>query len=251
MYEDIVSEIDLTPYGLSDNQSTLYQIWLQMGTRAVTPLARQAGIHRVLAYNTLQELCKMWLCACMTVGNTGYYSMIEPKMLRNKLQEKVQIFDMILPSLEWLIKHSGDGFKVHSYQWLEWMKTLYDHLIHSTTDFKSFLWADHIDPIFRTYLYEVYLPKRVAKWIKSRAIVSMTEYNAEFANQEKVPLTEVVVVTDPMFDLSSEIVLFDHEKILIACLSSTEMSWLLIQSKNLHTTREQIFDLLRRTYKAK
>lgn len=248
MYENAFSTIDLTPYGLSENQSMLYQTWLQMGTRAVTPLARQSGMHRVLTYNTLQELCKMWLCTCMTLGNTGYYSMLEPKMLRNKLQEKVQVFDMLLPSLEWLIKYSGDGFKVQTYQWLEWMKTLYDHLVHSTTNFKSFLWADHIDPVFRAYLYDIYLPKRLAKWIKSSAIVSKTEHNANFADQEKVPLTAVVMIDDPLFDLSSEIVLFDNEKILVASLSSTEMSWLLIQSKNLYTTLEQIFDLLWRTH---
>jgi hypothetical protein len=95
----------------------------------------------------------------------------------------------------------------------------------------------------------VYLPKRLAKGLWSRALVSQTDHNAYFANPEVVPQTEVVIIPDPLFDLSSEIILFDETKILIACMSATEMSGLLIQSKNLYVSLEQIFELLWRLYK--
>jgi hypothetical protein len=147
------------------------------------------------------------------------------------------------------VKQSGDGFKVQSYQGVEAMKSLYDLVPQSKTNLKAFLGADHIDPAFRTYLYEVYLPKRLAKGLWSRAIVSKTDHNEYFANSEKVPQTEVLIIPDPLFDLSSEIILFDETKILIACMSPTEMSGLLIESGNLYSTLEQIFELLWRVYK--
>jgi len=244
------SIIDLTNYGLTENQSVIYQIWLQMGTRSVTALARFAGVQRVLCYNILQELCKLGLCSVVTIGHTGYYSMMEPKILWEKLQEKLSLFWTVLPSLELLVKQWWEGFKVQTYQWMESMKSLYDLVPYSKTNLKAFLWADHIDPWFRQYLYDIYLPKRLAKWLWSRAIVSQTDHNAYFANSEIVPQTEVLIVPDPLFDLSSEIILFDETKILIACMSSTEMSWLLIQSANLYTTLEQLFELLWRMYSA-
>ncbi|MEY3197705.1 MAG: hypothetical protein RL023_350, partial [Candidatus Parcubacteria bacterium] len=82
----------LTKYGLTENQGFLYQIGLQYGTRSVSALARVAGIKRVLCYNVLQELCNQGLCSCITVANTGYYSMMEPRILGEKLQEKVSLF---------------------------------------------------------------------------------------------------------------------------------------------------------------
>lgn len=248
MFEMNEKTFDLKGFWLTENQSLLYQIWLQMGTRSVTALARQAQMHRVLCYNILQELCKMGLCSSMTLWNTGYYAMVEPKVFREKLANKVDMFTLLLPWLESLIKQGGDGFKVQSYSWFDGMKTLYDHLIHSTTDLKAFLWADHIDPVFRDYLYEVYLPKRIAKWIHNKALVSATDHNSEFADTEKVPLTQVVIIPDPLFDMSTEIVLFDETKILIACLSPTEMSGMLVQSKNLYHTLDNIFELLWRLH---
>jgi hypothetical protein len=128
------------------------------------------------------------------------------------------------------------------------MKSLYDFLPQSKTDLKAFLGADHIEPAFREYLYNVYLPKRLAKGIWSRAIVSQTDHNQYFANPEHVPQTETIIVPDKLFDLSSELILFDNNKIIIACMSSEEMSGLLIESRNFYVTLEQIFELVWRIY---
>lgn len=240
--------IDLRAYGLTENQSRVYQCGLQIGTRSVSILARSAGIKRVLCYNILQELCQQGLCSCVTIGNTGYYTMVAPRILGEKLKEKVTLFSNILPSLELLVQQHGEWFKVQTYQWVEWMKTLYDYLLLSKTNFKAFLWADHIDEEFRRYLYDVFLPKRLEKWLSSRTIVSKTDHNEYFADKKNVPLTEVVIIPDSTFDLNSEIVLFDDSKILVACVSSTEMSGLLIQSKNFHDTLDHLFELLRRMF---
>jgi len=244
-----MKEHDLTLYWLTQNQSLVYQKWLQYGTRQVTALARFCGMHRVLAYNTLQELSKMGLCSCIDKVWTGYYTMVKPTILQEKLKEKVQLFEGILPSLQSMIKQSGWGFQVQSFSWVEWLKTLYDFIPHSKTDLKAFLGADHIESSFRDYLYNVYLPKRLAKWIHSRAIVSKTDHNEYFANQVNVPLTDTVVIPDGAFDLNCEIILFDGDKILIASMSETEMSGILIHSANLFYSLEQIFELLRRIFK--
>lgn len=249
MKEKQENYLDLTRYGLTENQSYLYQIGLQYGTRSVSVLARFSGFKRVLCYNILQELCNQGLCSCVTIGNTGYYTMMEPRILGEKLQEKVSLFGSLLPSLESLVKQGGKEFKVQTYQGIEAMKSLYDLVPQSKTNLKAFLGADHIDPTFRTYLYDVYLPKRLAKGLSSRGIVSQTDHNQYFANTVPDPQYEVVIIPDPLFDLSSEIILFDETKILIACMSPSEMSGLLIQSKDLYITLEQIFELLWRVYK--
>jgi predicted transcriptional regulator len=140
-----MQEYDLTPYGLTQNQSLVYQKWLQYGTRQVTTLARFCGLHRVLTYNTLQELCKMGLATCVMKWWTGLYTMIDPSILGEKLKEKIQSFGSILPSLQSMIKQQWWSFQVQSFVWMEWLKTLYDFVTHSKTHLKAFLWADHID----------------------------------------------------------------------------------------------------------
>lgn len=241
--------LDLTEFGLTPNQSLLYQKWLQHGTRQVTALARFTGMHRVLAYNTLQELCKMGLATCVERGWTGYYSMVDPTAMQEKLQDKLKNFTFILPSLQQIVKQWWWSFHTQLFIWIEWLKTLYDLVPASKTNLKAFLGADHIEPELRDYLYKVYLPKRLSRGLWSRSIVSQTDHNKEFADAEAVPQTDVLIIPDPLFDMSSEIILFDEDKILIASMSETEMSGILIQSKNLYSTLENVFDLIWRLYK--
>lgn len=244
-----MEQYDLTAYGLTSNQSLIYQKWLQYWTRQVTALARFCGLHRVLTYNTLQELSRMGLCTCIERWWTGYYTMVDPSILQEKLKEKVQTFWSLLPSLQQMIKQSGASFHVQSFVWMEWLKTLYNYVSHSKTNLKGFLGTDHISPEFREYLYSVYLPKRISNGIRLRAIISQTDHNQHFADTKIVPQTETLIIPDNLFDLNSEIILFEEDKILITSMSETEMSGLLIQSKNLFFSLEQIFELLWRIYK--
>lgn len=241
--------IDLTPYGLTKNQSHLYQVWLQVGMRSVSALARHTGMHRVLCYSTLKELCSQWICTHMDIWKTWYYTMVPPYILQEKLQNKVTSFSTIIPLLQTPSLHISWAFVAQEYKWIEALKSLYDLVPNSSTDLKLFLWADHIEAEFREYLYNVYLPKRIAKGLHAKAIVPSTAANRRYANTKTVAQTEVLLIPDELFNLNSEIILFDTSKILIACMSPTEMSWLLIQSKNLYSSLEHIFDLLRRSHR--
>jgi len=240
--------IDLSLFWLTDNQSKLYQIWLQYGSRSVSFLASKVWFHRVLAYNTLQELVRVGYCTCITKWNTGYYSMVDPHFIKEKIQQKLVSFDSILPQLQALHSESKWSFKVKLFQGREWIKALYDEVTYSQTNLKAFLWADHIDPEVERYLYDVYLPKRVNAGIHSSAIVSDTDANRYFADSRNVPQTETLIIPVKTFDMDCEVILFDHTKILIATLSTDEMSWLLIESKNLHKSLDNIFDLLWSVY---
>lgn len=243
--------IDLSSFWLTDNQSKLYQIWLQYGSRTVSFLASKLWFHRVLTYNTLQELLRLGYCTSITKGNTGYYSMVDPQFIKEKIEQKLASFDSILPQLQALHAESQGAFTIKLFQGREWIKALYDEVTHSHTNLKAFLGADHIDPEVEKYLYDVYLPKRLSAGIHSQAIVSDTDANRYFADSNNVPQTETLIIPVTTFDLDCEIILFDKKKILVATLSTDEMSWLLIESKNLYKSLENIFDLLWSVYALK
>jgi len=171
--------------------------------------------------------------------------MQDPNILHQQLLEKADAFGNLLPSLQATLLQSSGSFRVQVFQGLDGMKTLYSHLLCSSTDFKAFLGADHIEPHFREYLYTVYLPKRIERKIKSKTLISQTNENMRFADKKYVPLTETRMISSSIFNPLNEIILFDTNKIVFASLSPSEMSGILIESQNTYTTLEQIFDLLR------
>lgn len=234
--------LDLTTYWLTENQSLVYQKWLQIWVTTVTKLSRATKMNRVLVYNTLQELLKKWLTTCVMKGNVGWYTMVSPDFLKEKLLQKVNSFEALIPQLKSTINTQWGGMSVQFFQWREWIKALYNEISESTTDLKAFLWIDHMDDELREHLYTVYLPKRLGNGITSHTIVSKTDMNEYFSNPENVPNTEVRLIDDVWFDLDCEIILFNENKISLATLWSDEIGWLLITSSKLYDSLENLFD---------
>lgn len=238
----------LETFWLTTNESIVYQSWLQVGTRPVSAIARQAWLHRVVTYDTLKQLCKKWLCTCITKGKTWRYTMQAPETLKTILQEKMQHFDTILPQLQAMMHMQWGGFSVQLFQWFTWLQRLYDLIAHSSTQLKAFLGAEHIDPTFRDYLYDTYLPVRIKNWIHVKGICSHTSHDKTFANKDIVPQTEVIMIDHTLFNLACEIVLFDNNKISLWALASHEMSGVLIESEGLFKSLESIHNLIRHTH---
>ena len=241
--------IHLNKFWLTEQQSLLYQIWLQLWPAPVSRIARTAGIHRVTAYNTLKELIRKGFASTTKKWNTSYYQMVHPSAIYQKLEQTRDEFGVLQPFLESLISENNKNFNVQTFQWFEWICTLYMQLISSTTPLKAFLWVDHMDEEIKQWLYDIYLPKRLAQKNTNQVIVSKTDENLYFADSNNVPLTEVCVIQDKLFDLDCEIVLFDEDKILIATLETNNLSGILIESTALHSSLNNIHSLLWRILK--
>ncbi len=240
---------DLSSFWLTPQQSLLYQLGLQLWPSPVSRLARHAALHRVSTYNTLKELCKHGYAAFSTIWNTAHYTMIHPSIIQNKLAEKMTLFQSIQPILESLISNRSNWLTANVYQWFEGICSLYNLRLQLGWHTKAFLGVDHIDPSIKKRLYETYLPQRIAKNISSQTIVSHSDANLYFADPKNVPQTEVLVIPDRLYDIQCEIILVADRHIMIASLSSDELSGIHIESKYLYDSIVAIFDLIWRLHK--
>lgn len=236
--------IDLQTYWFSKNESLIYQAWLELWTRTVSALARKTWLHRVVAYDTLQSLCKRGFASHIKKWKTWWYTMNPPSFIHETLLQKAKWFEYILPALENSRNTSWSWFDVQLFQWFDGLKALYDIIASSNTDLKIFLGAAHIDTAFREYLYNTYLPKRVRNWIHWYGICSHTSEDLKFANKQIVQQTDVITIDADIFELSCEIILFNGNMISLWSLWTWEMSWVLITSAWLHKSLTSIHDLI-------
>jgi sugar-specific transcriptional regulator TrmB len=234
--------VDMKRFGLSNNQAVVYQVWLQLWSFTVTKVSRESGISRVLAYNTLQELIKKGYASCVMKWNTGWYVMARPEVISQSLHHDAGEFDMLLPEFNALINKVEWGFNVLHFQWANGIKSLYYEISQSETDLMAYVGVEHIEENIKKFLYNEYLPVRLARWIHSRSICAASERNQVFGDTEVVPQTEIRYITDPGYHMDCEIVLFDHNKIAIASMAPEEMSWILITSKRLHDSFAKLFE---------
>jgi hypothetical protein len=147
-----------------------------------------------------------------------------------------------LPGLNAMVQYSSHDFRVEVFEWIEWVKRLYLKVLDSSTDLRSWTGTDHMDPELREWLYDVYVPQRVEKWLRSSIISTDTQLNKKLSDTDKLPSTRVRVLDDPLFSLHCEQILFDENKILIAATPVGSISWMLIESKLLYDTYSSMFD---------
>jgi hypothetical protein len=234
--------IDLTPYNLTSNQSTVYQSAITLWPTTVSKVARTIWLWRVLTYNTLEELIHLGLATKAIKWQSWWYTMNPPSSLLHKLLDKAKAFEVIMPHLESQINLNNTSFKVQHFSWFEWIKTLYNTIANSTTDLRAFLGVDHIDPEIKEYLYDTYLPKRLANWIHSRWFVTASEDDRYFANKKNVPQSQTRIVHHHLFKPECEIIIFWEQYVSLASLSSHEKAAILVTSKKIHDSLSSIFD---------
>jgi hypothetical protein len=80
--------------------------------------------------------------------------------------------------------------------------------------------------------------------------VPYSKDNVEYAKKDKGSFRKTLLIKDKIFNMESEINLYNNGKIFIAMFSKNEMSGLVIESKNLYSSLKTIFDLLRKKYES-
>ena len=94
----------------------------------------------------------------------------------------------------------------------------------------------------------MYLPLRIKREISAEVLMTMDmkglkDYAPMNEKEMAANYTAVKFVSDPLFQLSNEIILYGDEKIALIMFGENEMMGLLIKSKLLYTTLVSLFDL--------
>ncbi len=82
---DVLGELDLT-----DSEATVYMTLLRNGADTASAVAKQAGIHRRLAYDTMQSLTEKGLVSYVDKENKRVYKPTHPERLKELVEEQRQ-----------------------------------------------------------------------------------------------------------------------------------------------------------------
>lgn len=239
--------------GLSDKEALVYVTNLQLGQAPVSTIARHMRENRVTVYSILKNLIQKWIAKSSTKKNTTYYSVIDADQLAQKISEKVQRLHDVVPQLMAMTTKINTPVKTQFFEWLEWMKTIYEQIIRegdSTMEpdepFLSFTGSWDMDPHLLTYLEKDFIPRRLTYPRKTQAILSWRGSSYEHYTHQK---HESITIDDPLFELANEIVVYGKDQVAILMYSPSEMAALVIQSQTLHNALKSFFRIIRKLYK--
>jgi sugar-specific transcriptional regulator TrmB len=235
----------LQEQGMSEKEALIYLVTLELGSAPASSIARKTGIKRVTTYAILRDLERQQIAHAIEKWGITYFQVIEPTRLLAKMKQQYETFAEKLPELMALVQSYTTKPRVQYFEWVSGVKEMYEDLLTSKESMHSFLWTASSDPQFLTYLYEEFLPRRVASNIKAYVLIPADEHSKQYARLDKKTLTETRIVSDPMFQLSTEIILYGPGKVAIALFTSEEMSGIVMQSQKLYESMLNIFTVLR------
>lgn len=237
----------LQQYGFTEREAKVYLAGLELWSAPASTIARVAGEKRATVYSIIKELIKKWYMSELIRNDMSFFSVISPDILHAQLEAKYKAFEQKLPEFMAIANKFGNKPKVQFFEGAEWLKTMYNDLLTSTADIQAFLGTDCTDKELLDYLYQAFLPRRIANKIHAEVLLPNTAENKKYAGIDKKTYKQSRIIKDSLFSMNGEINIYWPNKVAIVLFDSEEMSWLIIHSEKFYTSMKSIFRVLRNT----
>jgi sugar-specific transcriptional regulator TrmB len=136
----------LQEFGLSPNESSIYETLVREGELGVAAISRHSGIHRRNVYDALQRLLEKGLVYEILEQKFSSYQAVSPEKLMELLDEKKSRLELFLPDLLKLYHKSPVKESVLIYRGAEGLKNYMRDIIRQGSDYYSIgakgIWAD-------------------------------------------------------------------------------------------------------------
>lgn len=244
---------------LSENEAKTYMAVLWLWNATITEIARKVNERRENVYYTLENLQKKWYISCFTKNNVNSYTALDPRELHEKAQKKVDNLLANIPELLALIPKTWWKMSVNLYEWFEWFKIAYEHVVLSSkymADDEYFLWfvgTQHINKALEKYLINERVPRRLKFKTKTRAIIDRKsiKHKSDSYSDYHETTHETLIIDNPLFNISNEIIIHWKDEVSVMMYWDEDLSAMIVKSQTLHDTLKSLFYLVWDMYKEK
>jgi len=155
--------------GLTDNESEVYYILLQLKEGSASEIAAKTRISRPHVYDSLNKLLEKGICSYNIRNNKKHFKSLDPNKLIDRLKEREKNLQAVMPELINLFKSAKEKPTVEVLEGGEGIKTILNEIIKTEKEMLAF---NTLGKEFYKYVpdffIERYLNERLKKHIKSR-----------------------------------------------------------------------------------
>lgn len=235
----------LKEYGLNEKEANVYLITLELWSAPASTIARRAWLKRVTTYVILQDMVRKWVVNEIKHKGAKSFSVVDPDQLVAQRRVRCEIFEQALPEFAALADVWGNKPRIQYFEWRSWVKAMYEDLLTSTETMHSFLWTSSSDEQLLEYLYNDFLPRRIAKKIFANVLVGSHYMDLDYAGRDEWSFKETRIVKNELFHMDIEIDIYGPWKVAFILFSKEEMSWFIVHSHKMYNSLLSLFKTLR------
>lgn len=237
---------ELLKLGLTDEEARMYIACLEIHGGPVSVIARKAGVNRVGAYHTLENLLRKRLLSQYNRNGVKCFAPEAPEKLADLAVERVNIAKSLVPELKTLAASLGFKPKIRSYEGRDGVERVFTESLTAKGEILGYTNLKSVTEFFPEFFRD-YTKKRFEKNIKVRYL-SPSTVESVHAIDPFLPKTydqnliEILLVNRDQFPFANEILIFGSS-VGIVSLNPDELLGLIVESATFSGTMKAVFDL--------
>lgn len=237
---------ELQNLGLSKDEAKIYIALLELKTAYVSLIARKAKVNRENCYYILDRLYEKGFVSYYLHNKLKYYSAESPKKFVYYLEDKLFAAKNILPELMLLAQSDANRPKIHFFEGMEGVKTVFQETLESKGEILGYTDLKLLQEIFPAFL-EYYFDQIVEKNIETRLLSPNSEEALKFRDKyyktEKAKeLVEILFINPKEFVFKNQLLIYENKLAMIS-LTQEELIGVLIESETIADTQRVIYNL--------
>ena len=211
---------DLMDLGLGKSEAEIYLALIRIGKSTTTDLTKETGIHRSYIYDILEKLREKGLVSQIKEEGKQFFLPTEPERLKDYLNEKIDIFNKILPELNKLKEIKSEKTSVEVYKGKQGLKILLNDMISEAKDYFAFGVMNHFeDERFISKLFvDQWILKMNQKNVKEKMILEKGTHLAPIKNSEFRYLPKEYLFTSSFITYGDKVASFVWEEHILQIL---------------------------------
>ncbi len=231
--------------GLSENETKVFLVLLELGRGTVTQITRKAGLNRTTGYDILDSLVAKGLVSISGKEPKQEYLAETPERVISWLETQISLKEAQLKNIKKLLPemkslHNVAGRpKVRFYEGASGLKDVYEDTLTSTEEIRAYATVDDMHQALPGY-FPKYYERRSEKNISIRAIIPATPVGKLRAGKDIEEKRETCLISPEKYYFSPEINVYDN-KVMIA--SWREKLGIIIESQEIADAMKKIYEL--------
>ena len=227
--------------GLSDREVIIYIALLNRGPLLPQSIARETGIKRTTLYVIFPEMIKKGLILEVSQGKRRLLQAVSPDKLFDNYEKKYRELKSGIGELLTLYRMQGMKPKIEVFEGLEGIKRIYIDTLEIGKEVLVYNRMYRFDKELLNWNKDYFIPQRIKKKIKVRAIVTAEKVGFEHMPSEK--FRETRFVPYEKFPLRIENLIYGDKICFLTVEAGGPLVAILVESKQIAQAQRALFEL--------
>lgn len=208
-----MKRIDLSSFGLDDNQCKTYLVLLELGPASILEISKKSSINRSMLYEIVDSLVSLGIVYKSIRGKKISFVARDPEVLRSLLTQKLQKFVSLLPDLKTLATTGSSKPAITLHEGLAGIKQVYLGAIQSKEK-KLYAFVGVESLLSKTHVLErfwdkEYKEERRKRNVFGQLLVPDNLAGRKFQSKDNQNFRESRLVDAKIYNFPAEILMYD------------------------------------------